>query len=70
MPSVMMMTSTVSEESIARDTHTDPHTARQTLASGILNFFKVVSQLCRQVQKYLIFNAQSIVQTSTEVIDL
>ena len=32
-PSLMMMTSTVSEESLARDTHTDrhtPHTDRQS----------------------------------------
>ena len=43
----MTMTSIVSEESLARDTHTDTRTYRQTdiltLASSILNFIKVVS---------------------------
>ena len=37
MPSLMMMTSIVSEESLARDTHTDTHTDvdRLTLTSSI-----------------------------------
>ena len=44
-PSVMMMTSIVSEESLARGTHTHrhTHTHRQTFASSFLNCFKVVS---------------------------
>ena len=42
-PSSMMMASIVSEESLARDTHTHIHTHGQTFASSILNFFKGVS---------------------------
>ena len=37
----MMMTTTVFEDSLARDIHT--HTHGQTSASSILNFLKVVS---------------------------
>ena len=40
MPSLMMMTSIVSEESLAKDPHADTQT---DLASSILNFFKFVS---------------------------
>ena len=40
MPSLMMMTSIVSKESFAGDSHRH----RQTLAWSILNFFKVVRQ--------------------------
>ena len=51
-PSLMMMTSIVSEESLARDTHTHTrtrththvHIHAHTVASSILNFFKVVSE--------------------------
>ena len=38
MPSLMMMTSRVSEESLARNTHTHARTRAR-----VLNFFKVVS---------------------------
>ena len=42
MPSLMMMTSIASEESLARDTKTDRHPHTQTSSSrpSILNFFK------------------------------
>ena len=51
-PSLMMMTLIVFEESFARDTQTDRHihrqtdrqTDRQTLAASILNIFKVVNK--------------------------
>ena len=38
----MMMTLIVSYESRERETHTDRHTHRQTLASSIVNVFKVL----------------------------
>ena len=41
--SLMMMTLTDFEESLAMDIHTDRYTHRQAFASSILNFFKIVS---------------------------
>ena len=44
-PSLMMMTSIVSEESLASDRHTDRHTHTQIERHGLIyvNFFKVLS---------------------------
>ena len=50
MPSLMMMTSFVSEDSLAREPHTDRHTHRQTLA---LVYLKLV-QSCMTLMKTMI----------------
>ena len=43
-PSMMMMTSIVCEESLPSDTHTHARARARAVASSILNFFKVVSE--------------------------
>ena len=64
LPSLMTMTSMVSEESPARDTHTDTETDRRTFASSILNIFKVVSDFENKKEKEKICWREALVVSS------
>ena len=60
MPSLMMMTSTFSEELLAKDTDTHTHTHTQTLASSFLNFQKQQSE----VASFIADTSESVLQRS------